>query len=100
VQEKDLTQQEFTQLYDKLLRHALYKARRYFKDEVLRQDAAERAVNDAVDKWISEGCYDEDLARTVIDSSLRQSSRHRELEPIPLDDEYEGFRGYQIKETE
>jgi polyhydroxyalkanoate synthesis regulator phasin len=97
VQEEQLTQQEFTRLYDKLLRHAQYKARRYFRDEVLRQDAAERAMNDAVDKWISEGCYDEELARRVIDSSLRQSSRKRELEPIPID-EGDGFHGYQLKE--
>lgn len=61
---------------------------------MLREDAASDAVNDAVDKWISEGCYNEETAKRTIESSLRQASRKRELEPINTEDE--GTHGYKI----
>ena len=78
------------QLYDRLLRIAYYRAGRYFRDEVLRQDAADEAMNDAVDrqtKMIAEGCFDEETAKRTIESSLRQSSRKRKVEPISLTEE-------------
>jgi len=71
---------------------------------VLREDAASEAVNEAVDAAIKSDCYDEQTARRRIESSLRQSSRKRELEPtiikkkeqlqLGIDDR---FHGYKIK---
>ena len=94
----DITQEHFTALYDRLLKFALSKASRYFRDWVLREDAACEAVNLAVDAMCNdEGqlVYNEQTARRTIESSLRQASRHRELEPIEVKEE--GFHGYQIK---
>ena len=91
-----INQEQFTQFYEKLRRHALYFARRYFKDAVLQEDAADEAVNNAVDEMWQSDCYDEERARVVIDSSLRQSSRTRKLEPITVHD-YENMHGYKVK---
>ena len=82
-----INQEQYKQLYDRLLKVAYYKAGRYFRDDVLRQDAADKAMNDAVDQWIAEDCYNEELALRTIESSLRQSSRKRKLEPITLTEE-------------
>ena len=74
---------------------------------MLREDAASEAVNDAVDKFITEGCYDEELAKRTIESSLRQASRKRKLEPMSQEAVYaelggndgiDNFHGYQVKE--
>ena len=95
-----MEQEEFTRLYDRLWKYAFARAKRYFKDFVLREDAASEAVNTAVDRWLEEDCYDEDTAKRVIQSSLRQASRKRELEPIAInDEELRGFHGYEIKGT-
>jgi len=92
-----LLQAEFTQVYNRLQKYAWYKAGRYFTDRSLRQDAADNAVNDAVDEWIGTENYDEEVAKRVIQSSLRQASRKRNLESIELrEDEYDGFHGYRI----
>lgn len=102
----EINQEQFTQLYNRLLKIAYYKAGRYFRDEILRQDAADKAMNDATDKWIAEDCYNEELALRTIESSLRQSSRKRTLEPISLTNEEreiigsDGIHGYLGKETE
>ena len=73
---------------------------------MLREDAASEAVNEAVDKFITEGCYDEELARRTIESSLRQASRKRQLEPMSKESvgiELQGnngvdhFHGYEVK---
>jgi len=101
-----LLQAEFTQLYERLLSYAYYRAGRYFSDGVQRQDAAERAMNEVVDEWVRLGNYDEEVAKRKIQSSLRQSSRKRKLEPIGVVgslndelnfDESHGFHGYKIK---
>lgn len=93
-----INQEQFTQFYEKLRRHALYKARRYFKDAVLQEDAADEAVNIAVDEMWQSDCYDEETARTRIDSSLCQSSRTRKLEPVSVvGQEVENFHGYKVK---
>lgn len=94
-----MLQTEFTQLYERLQRYAFKGAGRYFKDPSLRQDAADNAMNDAVDEWIKLGTYDEEVAKRVIQSSLRKSSRNRNIEPIDLPDteEYQGFHGYRVK---
>ena len=99
-----MNQEDFNRLYDKLMRFAFYKAGRYFRDTVLREDAASEAVSESVDILIKSDCYDEQTARRKIESSLRQSSRKRELEPsiikkkeqakLGIDD---GFHGYSIK---
>ena len=99
-----MNQEDFNRLYDKLMRFAFYKAGRYFRDMVLREDAASEAVNEVVDTLIESDCYDEQTARRRIESSLRQSSRKRELEPtlitkkerrgLGIDD---GIHGYKIK---
>ena len=94
IREDKILQEQFTQLYNKLLKYAYYRAGRYFRDSVLREDAAADAVNEAVDKWIADDCYDEETAKRVIQSSLRQASRKRELEPIESDEE--GTHGYKI----
>ena len=93
-----MLQEEFTSLYDKLFSYAYSKAGRYFRDMALREDAASEAVNGAVDTFIKEGCYDGKVAKRRIQSSLRQSSRKRKLEPIdlPNSEEYQGFHGYKI----
>lgn len=98
-----MNQEDFNRLYDKLMRFAFYKAGRYFRDMVLREDAASEAVNEAIDASMKSDCYDEQTARRKIESSLRQSSRKRELEPtlitkkeqrkLGIDD---GFHGYRI----
>jgi len=94
-----MLQEEFTRLYGKLFAYAYSKAGRYLRDIVLREDAASEAVNVAVDTFIKEGCYDEKVAKRRIQSSLRQSSRKRKLEPIdlPNTEEYQGYHGYKIK---
>ena len=90
-------QEQFTQLYNRLLKYAYYRAGRYFRDDALRQDAADKAMNDTVDTWIKEGCYDEEVAKRTIQSSLRQSSRKREVEPVSVEgEEYNGMHGYKI----
>ena len=99
-----MEQEDFNRLYDKWMRFAFYKAGRYFRDMVLREDAASEAVNKAVDAAIKSDCYDEQEARRKIESSLRQSSRKRELEPtiikkkellqLGIDD---SFHGYKVK---
>lgn len=93
-----MLQEEFTRLYDKLFSYAYSKAGRYFRDMVLREDAASEAVNDAVDTWIKENCYDEEVAKRRIQSSLRRISQKQTLEPIdlPNTEEYQGFHGYRI----
>ncbi len=54
-------------------------------------------MDDAVDKWIKEDCFDEEMARKVIQTSLRQSSRNRNLEPITVEgEESEGMHSYRI----
>jgi len=88
-----INQEQFTQLYNRLYRFAYYRAGRYFRDNVLREDAAAEAVNDAVDKFVSGDCFDEEAAKLTIQSSLRQSSRTRKLEPVNLLDT-EGNRGF------
>jgi len=98
-----MNQEDFNRLYDKLMRFAFYKAGRYFRDMVLREDAASEAVNEAIDASMKLDCQDEQTARRKIESSLRQSSRKRELEPtlitkreqaqLGIDD---GFHGYKI----
>ena len=93
--ERLMNQEEFTSLYNRLWKFAYVKAGRYFRDFVLREDAASEAVNSAVDGFIDKDCCDEERARRTIESSLRQASRHRELEPIEVKEE--GFHGYQIK---
>ena len=97
-------QEDFTRLYNKWLRIALYKATPYFRDMVLREDAASEAVNKAVDAARKSGCYNEETARRKIASSLRQSSRTRKLEPTTIKKKEqlqlgitEGFHGYMIK---
>lgn len=93
-----INQEQFTQFYEKLRRHALYKARRYFKDAVLQEDAADEAVNIAVDEMWQSDCYDEEMARTRIDSSLCQSSRTRTLEPANVvGQEFDNFHAYKVK---
>ena len=97
-----MNQEDFNRLYDKLMRFAFYKAGRYFRDMVLREDAASEAVNEAIDASMKLDCYDEQTARRIIESSLRQSSRKRELEPtmikkkeqneLGIDDGFHGFR--------
>jgi polyhydroxyalkanoate synthesis regulator phasin len=89
-----MLQEQFNQMYDRLLKYAFYKAGRYFRDETLRQDAADEALNEAVDTWIRDGCYDEEVAKRVIQSSLRQASRKRSVEPISVEEE--GTHGYKI----
>ena len=77
----------------------MYVARRYFpQDAVLRQDAADLAVDKATDEMWQSNCYDEEKARVTIDSSLRQSSRTRKVEPIVIPSEEPlGFHGYKVK---
>ena len=77
----------------------MYKARRYFpQSAVLQREAAEEAVNLATDEMWQSGCYDVKRARVVIDSSLRQSSRTRKLEPVIIpSEECFAMRGYKIK---
>lgn len=97
-----MKQEDFTRLYNKWMRFAFYKAGRYYRDMVLREDAASEAVNKAVDAAIESDCYDEQTARRRIESSLRQSSRKRELEPtiikkkeqlqLGIDDRFHGYR--------
>ena len=77
-------------------------ARRYFKDVVLRQDAADEAVNSAVDEIWQSGClgkaFDEQRTKTTMQSSLRQSSRTRKLELANVvGDEYREFHAYRVK---
>ena len=102
-----MKQEDFTRLYDKLMRFAFYKAGRYFRDMVLREDAASEAVNEAINTMVKLDCYDEETARRRIESSLRQSSRTRKLEPtvvkrkeklrLGIDD---SFHGYKIKKND
>lgn len=97
-----MNQEDFNRLYDKLMRFAFYKAGRYFRDMVLREDVASEAVNESIDVLITSDCYDEQVARRRIESSLRQSSRKRELEPtiikkkeqlqLGIDDSFHGYR--------
>ena len=90
-------QQQFTEIYNRLSRYAYYKAGRYFRDAVLRQDAADEAVNDAVDAWINGQLYDEELAKRTIQSSLRQASRKRDVEPVNIEgDEFNNMHGYRL----
>ena len=65
---------------------------------VLREEAACSAVNEAVDRQLGEDCFDEEAAKLVIQSSLRQSSRKRELEPtnLPETEETRGFHAYKV----
>ena len=89
-----MNQEKFTCLYDRLWKFAYVKAGRYFRDFVLREDAASEAVNLAVDGFIDKDCCDEETARRTIESSLRLASRHREVEPVPVKEE--GFHGYKL----
>ena len=91
-----MNQEQFNQLYDRLSRYAYYRAGRYFHDQTLRQDAADEAMNRAVDTWMEADCYDEQMAKRAIQSSLRQSSRKRQVEPITVHD-YENMHGYEIR---
>jgi len=82
------------------MRFAYAKAGQYFKDFVLREDAAEEAVIKAVDKWWKDSSstpLDEEKAKRVILNSLQYASRRRKLEPINVSREYDGFHGYKIK---
>ncbi len=94
-------QAQFTQLYDGLVRYAYYRAGRYYNDPVLRQDAAEDAVNEAVDNWVNGEPYDESKAKRVICNALRRSSRNRNLEPLRSGEYPPGvdtnMRGYEIR---
>lgn len=92
-----MLQQEFTRFYNKLHAYAYSKAGRYFRDAILRDDAACEAVNSAVDAMVRTGCYDLEKAKRRIQSTLRHSSRKRELEPTPCD--MEGFHGYEIRQS-
>ena len=94
-------QAEFTQLYDRLMKYAYYKAGWYFKDPALRQDATDDAVNTAVDNWVDGEPYDEAKAKRVINNSLRRSSRNKKLQPM-RSEEYPPYietsmRGYIIR---
>ena len=94
---KMLYQHQLTAVYDNLAGYAYSKAGRYFRDVVLRQDAADEAVNAAVDAWVSGQPYDEEVAKRTIQSFLRQASRKRELEPINVVGvEYQGMHGYKV----
>ena len=102
-----MNQEDYNRLYDKLMRFAFYKAGRYFRDMVLREDAASEAVNEAIDAAIKLDCYDEETARRRIESSLRQSSRTRKLEPIVIKRKEklqlgidDSFHGYKIKKND
>ena len=90
-------QHQFTEIYNSLAGYAYSKAGRYFRDAVLRQDAADEAVNAAVDAWVSGQSYDEEMAKRTIQSFLRQASRKRDKEPINVvGAEYQGMHGYKI----
>jgi len=103
MSDEQLTQEEFTQLYNRLLRYAYFKATRYYGDLILRQDVANEAVNKAVDNWVDGQPIDEMGARRTIDSYLRQSSRRRKLEPLsfralPPEVSHAAMHGYRIVE--
>jgi len=93
-----MLQVEFNRFYDELRRYSLYKAKQYFSDVVLCQDAADRAVDDFIDAYIK----DKDVknlqgwARDIIVKSIRKQSRRRKLEPIALGEGFEGMHGYRV----
>ena len=93
------TQEQFTSLYNGYLRFANAYARRFFRDMVLREAAAEEAVTKAFDKWWRESPtepVDDERMKRVIRNSLQYASKTQKLEPIPCD--MEGFHGYRIIE--
>ena len=95
-----MLQVEFNNLYDKLLKFALHRARAYFHDQSMCQDAAEAALNKFVDAYMeTTGVNDlEAWAKTVIVNSLKNTSRDRELEPTNVvGQEFENFHGYEVK---
>lgn len=93
-----INQEQFTLLYGRLQRYAHYHAGRFFRDPILREQAKDEAVDNATDEMWQSDCYDEETARRTIDSSLRQSSRTRKLEPANVaGDEYSNFHGYKVK---
>jgi len=112
-----LTWDEYTGLYDRLVRFAEGVARRHFPyDESQRQDAVYTALDRFVDnagfKQVGdELVYDpqiEDImawGKTTIVNAIKNYRRDNQLlEPIPLpykelsDDMIDGFHAYRIKE--
>ncbi len=63
---------------------------------MLREDAASEAVNNWVNDVVEKGidCFDEEVAKRTIQSSLRQASRKRSVEPIDVKED--GFHGYKV----
>ena len=87
------TQVEFNRIYDRLMRFANAKARRFFKDTIEGEDQAAEAVCKVVDKWWCDSPstpLDEEHARQVIHNSLKYASRKQ---PQPFRVEEDGFHG-------
>ena len=103
-------QGEYASLYQRLLRYAESRARLYFKDSSLFQDAVFEAIDRFVDGagFVQVGenlTYNPEIldleawGKTVIINSLKNSSKKkREIEPVnEVGRKYNGFQGYKIK---
>ena len=93
-------QEEFNQLYDRLFKYAMNRAARYFNDFILREDVADKALEEVVVYW-TEKCdgYNEDEAKRIICDSVRNWSRKgEELEGMDRRSlkMSEGMSGYRV----
>jgi hypothetical protein len=96
------TQEQFSRIYDGLMRFAFAKARRFFpRDDVRAENEAAEAVTKAIDKWWQESSsipLDEEQAKRVILNSIQYASRKEELEPINVLElkDVDGFHAYRV----
>lgn len=70
---------EFNNLYDRLLKYAVNRSARYFNDRTLREDVADKAMEDVVVYWTKkQDGYNEDEAKRIICDTVRNWSRNRD----------------------
>jgi len=89
----------FNQLYDKLAKYALYRARQYFRDDSLAYDAVDEAMDRFVDALMNNPDMKDLIpqGKTIISNSLKNSFRDRKLQPITVTgEEYQDSHGYEI----
>ena len=90
-------QEEFNELYDGLKVFAFKEASKYFKDNSLKIDAVDKAMDRLVDKYIENPKVTIFESRLIIRSSIGSSIGGRKLESIGLGYGWDGFNGYKVK---
>ncbi len=84
-----MNQSEFTILIQKLRSYAYGLACKHFRDEGLRQDVTDKALDKFVDEFMKDPQVDDIMAwgKVVITNSIKNSSRDRQLDLLYRDSE-------------